>query len=73
MKCNQATCTNEGSHRFTWPGRDEAVICDTCLPKLRGVANAMGLYLQVRPMSRCICPFGVLLGTCPEHGALVPD
>jgi hypothetical protein len=22
--------------------------------------------------SRCICPFGVVLGDCPEHGHLVP-
>jgi len=22
--------------------------------------------------SKCICPFGILRGDCPEHGALVP-
>jgi hypothetical protein len=23
--------------------------------------------------TRCACPFGVLLGDCPEHGYLVPE
>ncbi len=49
-KCNQTNCENEGTNRFTWPGQDEAVICDDCLPKLRGVANAMGLHLQIQPL-----------------------
>jgi hypothetical protein len=47
-KCNQKSCESEGVYRFTWPGQDEQVICEDHLPKLRAVANAMGLHLQIR-------------------------
>lgn len=47
--CNQKGCDNPGAFRFTWPGRDEATICEEHAPKLRGVASAMGLYLQLIP------------------------
>lgn len=43
-------CPNPGAFRFTWPGRDEAFICATCVEKLKAVAAAMGLYLQIRPI-----------------------
>lgn len=49
-KCNQQKCDRPASFRFTWPGRDEATICDQCVHKLIGVANAMGLPLQVIPL-----------------------
>jgi hypothetical protein len=48
--CNQEKCENVGVFRFTWPGRDEEVICVEHLPKLVAVAAAMGLHLQVRPV-----------------------
>lgn len=51
MKCNQQNCENEAAFKFTWPGKDESVICDVCVHKLRTVANAIGLHLQVRPLS----------------------
>lgn len=47
MKCNQQNCDNEAKYRFTWPGRDEAGICVEHAPKLRGLANAMGMHLQL--------------------------
>lgn len=50
MKCNQSECDSDASFRFTWPGRDEEGICDDHIEKLRGVAHAMGLYLQVIPL-----------------------
>jgi hypothetical protein len=58
MKCNQDSCRNEGTHRFTWPGRDEAVICDACLPKLKQVVAGLDMHLQIEqparpPCSRC--------------------
>lgn len=48
--CNQDGCSNEGAYRFTWPGRDEAVICEAHVGKLRAVADAMGLHLQILPI-----------------------
>jgi hypothetical protein len=41
-------CKNPGAFKFTWPGRDEAHICATCVEKLKAVAAAMGFYLQIR-------------------------
>ncbi len=46
-KCNQGECEQPGLYRFTWPGRDEASICEIHVGKLRSVAEAMGLHLQV--------------------------
>lgn len=43
-------CQNPGTHKYTWPGRDEAYVCDIHLPQLRAVANAIGLYIQIRPI-----------------------
>jgi hypothetical protein len=48
--CNQANCSNQGSYRYTWPGKDEAHICETCAPKLRRVAQAIGLHVQLIPL-----------------------
>lgn len=48
--CNQDGCENPGAFRFTWPGRDEAHICEEHEPRLRAIANALGLHLQVIPL-----------------------
>jgi len=44
-------CDNTARYRFTWPGRDESVICEEHVGQLKGVANAIGLHLQVIPLS----------------------
>ena len=44
-------CENAATHRYTWPGNEEKLICDEHLPKLRAIADAMGFYLQVIPLS----------------------
>lgn len=49
--CKQSGCSDPASHRFTWPGRDESFICEKHVGKLRGVAQAMGMHLQVIPLS----------------------
>lgn len=43
-------CKEPARFRFTWPGRDETLICETHLPKLRAVAQALGLHLQIIPL-----------------------
>lgn len=43
-------CQNKASHRFTWPGKPESFICADHLPKLQGVAEAMGMPLQTIPL-----------------------
>lgn len=50
MKCGTTICEAPATHRFTWPGRDEQLACETCAARARGVAAAMGLHLQVLPL-----------------------
>ena len=45
--CAQSECSSPAAFRFTWPGRDESVICATHVHTLEAVARAMGLHLQV--------------------------
>ena len=44
-------CENRARYRYTWPGKDESLICEEHVGKLRTVANAIGLYLQIVPLS----------------------
>jgi hypothetical protein len=42
-----AQCPLVARYRYTWPGRDESFICERHVGKLRSVADAIGLSLQV--------------------------
>jgi len=44
-------CDKLAEYRFTWPGQDEALICGGHVGALRKIASAMGLHLQVIPLS----------------------
>jgi len=48
--CSQADCEQIATYRFTWPGSDEQKCCAACALKAKGIADAMGLHLQVRPL-----------------------
>lgn len=50
LSCNQEGCTAPAAFRFTWPGKEEQGICAEHAPKLRGVANAIGLLLPMHPL-----------------------
>lgn len=43
-------CTNPPAYRFTWPGKDEACICEEHVKKLRGVVEILDLHLQIIPL-----------------------
>lgn len=50
--CRQEpACPNYAAYRFTWPGQDESFICDAHASKLRRVAQAMGMYIQLIPLA----------------------
>jgi hypothetical protein len=49
-RCDQKNCLKEGAYRFTWTGHDEACICEEHSLKLRDIAGAMGLHLQLIPL-----------------------
>lgn len=50
-----ATCDQPAAFRYTWPGRDEAVVCARHAEGLRRVAAAMELHLQLIPASDGAC------------------
>lgn len=50
MPDDEPICGEYAVYRYTWPGRDEALICEVHSKMLRGVANAMGLPLQLVPV-----------------------
>lgn len=44
---SDSKCENVAAYRYTWPGSNERLICESCSQKLRAIANAMGLYVQL--------------------------
>lgn len=44
-------CGEMANLRYTWPGRDEAVICMEHALALQNVAAAIGLHLQMIPLT----------------------
>lgn len=51
MNNEEKTCKNLAKYRYTWPGRDESLICEKHVAKLAAVAEAIGLHLQIIPLS----------------------
>ena len=45
MKCDQPAI-----FRYTWPGKDESFTCLEHALKLKGVADVIGLHLQLIPV-----------------------
>lgn len=44
-------CDKPANYRFTWPGKDESFICEDHVEKLKGIAVAIGLHLQIIPLT----------------------
>lgn len=57
--CSQGGCVEPAVARYTWPGHDEAGICAMHRPKLRAIAGAMGLPLQIIGYESTAEPRGV--------------
>lgn len=49
------TCDAPATFRYTWPGRDEAVVCAEHAGALRLLAAVLGLHLQLIPASEGTC------------------
>lgn len=61
-------CGAPANFRYTWPGRDEAMICLHCAARLQQIANAMGLYVQLIPISFSVKdPIPDPYPTCEQH------
>lgn len=46
----ETKCPNRAEYRFTWPGKDESFVCMGHSDKLRNVAQAIGLHVQLIPI-----------------------
>jgi hypothetical protein len=46
-----SNCKQQAVFRYTWPGKDENFICIEHGLKLQRIAQAMGLYIQLIPLS----------------------
>lgn len=44
-------CAVSASHRYTLPGKDEARVCLIHATQLQKLADALGLHLQMIPLS----------------------
>ena len=44
-------CESKGRFRYTWPGKDETVVCEGHASGIQAVANAIGCHLQMIPLS----------------------
>ena len=47
---NDERCGEPPAFRFTWPGKDEAYACQACAQKIRAVARAIEMHLQMIPL-----------------------
>ena len=45
--CSQEWCGEVGAYRYTWPGQDEALICEHHVGIPRNIAKAIGMPLQI--------------------------
>ena len=57
-------CDNPAKYRFTWPGRDESLICEEHVVKLMSVTYAMGFHLSVTTLSEQDLKLGL---TCSQE------
>jgi hypothetical protein len=49
--CKQVGCQNKAAYRFTWPGYDEAGICERHAEWAGDIAEAMGFHLELIPVT----------------------
>lgn len=51
MTCKQTGCEQPALFRYTWPGKDESHCCVIHAVHLKSVAKAIGLHLQLIPLT----------------------
>ncbi len=66
MNCYVKICNNLLTYRFTWPGKDEMVCCDSHAKTVRTVSDAMGFSLELIPLADV--PEGADLESLIAHG-----
>jgi len=65
---NETLCGEHAAFRYTWPGRDESYCCIEHGSQLQRVADAIGCYVQMIPLSvRISDPIPDPWPTCKQH------
>ena len=47
--CSSHRCEGKPTLRFTWPGRNQQVVCAPCAVRAVEVADALGFHLELLP------------------------
>lgn len=53
-KCTQQGCEGRGTHRVTWPGYPESIVCDSHRVMMGNIASAMGFALDFQPLTMIV-------------------
>ena len=56
-------CEGIAAYRYTWPGKEEAVACADHAKQLRNIAEVMGSFLQIVPLSENDVELGLQCGS----------
>ncbi len=64
VKKEPKECGNLANMRYTWPGKNEVVVCIECAMTARNVANAIGLWLELIPVTSHDVPDPLEWPTC---------
>ena len=70
---DERLCGEQAAVRYTWPGRDESVCCMDCALTLQNIANAIGLHLQMIPLSNRDVIDPLEWPTCPQKKAATSE
>lgn len=62
-------CEKIAAYRYTWPMNEEKYICEDHVLKLHATAKAMGLYLQIIPMTVSEIISGLTCSQIVDKGA----
>jgi len=52
-------CQTLADFMFSWPGQAPSFICNEHVPKLRAVANAMGMKIEIIQISKADKDMGI--------------
>jgi len=72
MSDEYKNCGELATIRYAWPGKDESVCCIDHALQLSGVANAIGLHLQLIPITYKFGDIPTEFPTCKQQVKVKP-
>ena len=71
LRAGESRCGELACVRYTWPGKPEAVVCIDHAQQIAGIAQTMGLPLQLIPISYSVA--GPMVTEFPTCSSIVKD